>query len=141
MGLGFLARNYNGEVLLSGARGECFASSPLEAEAKAIMWAMNHARSRGFSNVVFESDSLCLVSALRSGSSLLQIANIFAQILCSSLAFSTCEWSFVKREGNEVAHSIANWIVGCNDEIIMEGRVPDCALTQAMKDVLVSFIE
>ncbi|GKD37870.1 reverse transcriptase [Tanacetum coccineum] len=46
VGLGFVARNPNGEVLLSSARGECFANSPLEAEAKAILWAMSHARSR-----------------------------------------------------------------------------------------------
>ena len=114
VGLGFVARNYNGEVLLSGARGECFASSPLEAEAKAIMWAMSHARSRSYPNVVFESDSQFLVNALRSGSTPLQIANMFSQILSFSLAFGTCQWSFVKREGNEVAHSIATWALGCN---------------------------
>ncbi|PWA50267.1 hypothetical protein CTI12_AA475640 [Artemisia annua] len=78
VGLGFVARNYNEEVLLSGARGECFASSQLEAEAKAIMWAMSHARSRIYPNVVFESDSQFLVNALRSGSTPLQIANMFS---------------------------------------------------------------
>ncbi|GJV23242.1 reverse transcriptase [Tanacetum coccineum] len=35
-GLGFVARNESGDVLLSGAQVECFASSQLEAEAKAI---------------------------------------------------------------------------------------------------------
>ncbi|GJX70310.1 reverse transcriptase [Tanacetum coccineum] len=84
MGLGFVARNHNGEVLLSGARGECFASSPLEAEAKAIF---------------------------------------------------SCQWSFVKRQGNKVAHSIAAWVVGCNNEIVLEVRVPDCALECVMEDV------
>ncbi|GJV21673.1 reverse transcriptase [Tanacetum coccineum] len=64
VGLSFVARNHNGGVLLSGARGECFLSSPLEAEAKAILWAMSHARSRRYMNIVFESDSLCLVNAL-----------------------------------------------------------------------------
>ncbi|GKC53497.1 reverse transcriptase [Tanacetum coccineum] len=72
VGLGFVARNHNGEVLLSGARGECFASSPLEGEAKAILWAMSHARSRRYMNIVFESDSMCLVNALRNRFTLLQ---------------------------------------------------------------------
>ncbi|GKA48632.1 HemK methyltransferase family member 2-like protein [Tanacetum coccineum] len=108
MGLGFVARNHNGEVLLSGARGECFASSPLEAEAKAILWAMSHAWSRSYTNVVFESDSLCLVNALRI------------------------------RQGNKVAHSIAAWVVGCNIEIVLEGRVPDYALECVMEDVRLS---
>ncbi|PWA65244.1 hypothetical protein CTI12_AA315820 [Artemisia annua] len=76
--LGFVARNHNGDVLLSGVRVECYAVSPLEAEAKAIMWAMTHARNRNFQNVVFESDSLSLVNALRNRSTLRQIACLFS---------------------------------------------------------------
>ncbi|GKE40594.1 reverse transcriptase [Tanacetum coccineum] len=53
-GLGFLARDYNGEVLFSGARLDCYASSPLEAEAKVVHWAMTHALSRG-SRVSFQT--------------------------------------------------------------------------------------
>ncbi|GKC80909.1 reverse transcriptase [Tanacetum coccineum] len=136
VGLGFVARNHNGEVLLSGAQGECFASSPLEVEAKAILWDMNHARSRSYMNVVFESDYLCLVNALRSRSTLLQIANMFSRILSISLAFSSCQWSFVKREGNKFAHGIDAWVVGCNNEIVLEGRVSDCALKCVMEDIL-----
>ena len=88
VGLGFVTLNDSGEVLFSGARGECFASSPLEAEAKAIMWAMSHARSRSYPNVVFESDSQFLVNALRSGSTLLQIANMFSHLLQIANMFS-----------------------------------------------------
>nr|GEW36879.1 reverse transcriptase [Tanacetum cinerariifolium] len=36
LGMGFVARNCNGEVLLSGARSEFYVNSPLEAEAKAV---------------------------------------------------------------------------------------------------------
>lgn len=139
-GLGFVARNHNGEVLLSGARVECYAASPLEAEAKAIVWAMTHALSKNFQNVVFESDSLCLVNALRDRSVLRQIACLFSQILASSQAFSTCNWSFVKREGNMVAHSIASWGLGRNEEIVLDGRVPDCTFVRATNDVLLSRI-
>ncbi|GKE93969.1 hypothetical protein Tco_1578824, partial [Tanacetum coccineum] len=69
-GLGFVAQNESGNVLLSGARVECFVSSPLEAEAKAIFW------------------------------------------------------SFVKRVGTKVAHSIATWALGRSGEIILESRLP-----------------
>nr|GEV23192.1 aspartyl protease AED3-like [Tanacetum cinerariifolium] len=55
-------------------------------------------------------------------------------------SFSSCQWSFVKREGNKVAHSIAAWVVGCNNEIVLESRVPDCALECAMDDVLLCSI-
>ena len=47
-GLGFVARNDRGDVLLSGARVERYASYPLEAEAKALLWATKQAHNRLF---------------------------------------------------------------------------------------------
>ncbi|PWA76154.1 hypothetical protein CTI12_AA238720 [Artemisia annua] len=135
VGMGFVARNCNGEVLLSGARSEFYANSPLEAEAKAVWWATKQAQSRGYSEVVFESDSLTLVHALRNQSIPLQIATMFSDILSNSLTFSTCSWSFVKREGNIVAHSIATWALGCSNDVILEGEVPSCASVLVLKDV------
>ena len=38
-----------------------YASSPPEAKAKSVHWAMSHALNRGYSKVIFETDSLCLV--------------------------------------------------------------------------------
>ncbi|GJX63743.1 reverse transcriptase [Tanacetum coccineum] len=137
-GLGFVARNACGDVLLSGARTECYASSPLEAEAKSLLWATNQAHNKGYSKIIFESDSLCLVNALQRGTTLLQIASIFAQIVSNSSSFSSCNWSFVKREGNNVAHSIATWALSCSDELILEGSVPECACIWATDDVLSS---
>nr|GEV72389.1 ribonuclease H [Tanacetum cinerariifolium] len=46
-GWGFVARGYNRKVLFSYARLEYYTSSLLEAEAKAVHWAMSHALSRG----------------------------------------------------------------------------------------------
>ncbi|GKB34535.1 reverse transcriptase domain-containing protein, partial [Tanacetum coccineum] len=67
--LGFVARNACGDVLLSGARTECYASNPLEAEAKSLLWAANQTHNKGYSKIIFESDSLCLVNALQRGGS------------------------------------------------------------------------
>ncbi|GJT82882.1 reverse transcriptase [Tanacetum coccineum] len=47
VGLGFVARDARGDVLLSRARAECYASSPLEAEAKSLLWATNQAHNKG----------------------------------------------------------------------------------------------
>ncbi|GKB84291.1 reverse transcriptase, partial [Tanacetum coccineum] len=138
VGMGFVARNCNGEVLLSGARSEFYANSPLEAEAKAIWWAIQHARSRCYPEVVFESDSLTLVHALRNQSIPLKIAAMFSDILSKSLAFGTCDWSFVKREGNMVAHSIARWALGCTTDMVLEGDVPSCASGLVSKDIVLS---
>ncbi|GJW22252.1 retrovirus-related pol polyprotein from transposon TNT 1-94 [Tanacetum coccineum] len=93
-GLGFVARDYNGEVLFSGARFNYYARSPLEAEEKDVHWAMSHALSRG--------------------------------------------WSFVKREGNRAAHSVASFALTCSYEITLDGSVPTCANVWMIKDVLLS---
>ncbi|GKF33822.1 reverse transcriptase, partial [Tanacetum coccineum] len=137
-GLGFVARDYNGEVLFSGARLDYYASSPLEAEAKAVHWAMSHAFSRGYSRITFETDSLCLVKALHSKVILLQIASLFLDILSYSMAFDVCSWSFVKREGNRAAHSVASFALTCSYEITLDGSVPTCANVWMIKDVLLS---
>ncbi|PWA48861.1 reverse transcriptase [Artemisia annua] len=126
-GLGFVARDYKGEALFSGGRLECYASSPLEAEAKAVHWAMTRAICMGYSHVIFETDSLCLVKALHNKVTLLQIANLFSDILSKSMAFRVCNWSFVKREGNRVAHSIASLVLSCPNEFMLDGSVPSCA--------------
>lgn len=122
-------------ALLSGARFNCYSSSPLETEAKLVMWATIHARQRGCSKVIFDSDSLCLINAHCSRSPLLLIASIFTHILANSLDFNMCNWSFVKREGNKVVDCIANWALGCNDEVVLEDRVPDCACVWVSEDV------
>ncbi|GKF24787.1 reverse transcriptase, partial [Tanacetum coccineum] len=119
-GLSFVARDYNGEVLFLGARLDYYASSPLEAEAKAVHWAMRHALSRGYCRVTFETDSLCLVKTLHNKVILLQIASLFSDILSHSMAFDVCSWSFVKREGNRVAHSIASLALTCSYVITLD---------------------
>ncbi|GJY93168.1 putative reverse transcriptase domain-containing protein [Tanacetum coccineum] len=60
-GLGFVARNEYGDVLLLGARVECFASSPLEAKAKAILWATSHANNQSLAmlSYPFTSSKSC----------------------------------------------------------------------------------
>ncbi|GKA33741.1 reverse transcriptase [Tanacetum coccineum] len=140
-GLGFVARDHNGEVLFSGARLDCYTSYPLEAEAKSVHWAMTHVLSRGYSRVIFETDSLCLVKALHNKVILLQVASLFSDILSHSLAFDVCCWSFVKRVGNRVAHSIANLALSCSCESILDGGVPSCANAWVIKDVLSSNME
>ncbi|GJU02884.1 reverse transcriptase [Tanacetum coccineum] len=137
-GLGFVARNASGDALLSGALAECYASSPLEAKAKSLLWTTTQAHNKGYSKIIFESDSLCLVNALQRGTTLLQIASMLAQIMSNSVSFNSCNWPFIKREGNKVAHSIATWALRCSAELILEGSVPECARTWTTDDVLSS---
>ncbi|GJY49333.1 reverse transcriptase [Tanacetum coccineum] len=57
-GLGFVARNARGDMLLSGAMAECYASSPLEAEAKSLLWTINQAHNKVAVEISREPDSV-----------------------------------------------------------------------------------
>ena len=57
------------------------------------------------------------------------------------MAFNVCNWSFVKREGNKVAHSIASLALSCSHEFTLDGTVPSCASVWMSKDVILSFME
>ena len=57
------------------------------------------------------------------------------------MAFSVCNCSFVKREGNRVAHSIASLALSCPHEFMLDGSVPSCANLWMSKDVILSNME
>ncbi|XP_021734036.1 uncharacterized protein LOC110700741 [Chenopodium quinoa] len=86
------------------------------AEAKAIFWGLKLAQEMGLSRVEVESDCLPVIQALReksSGSSSFHLVIEDIVNLCSSFAFVS--WSFIKRDGNRVAHDLAHfqpWEVG-----------------------------
>ncbi|GKD62768.1 reverse transcriptase, partial [Tanacetum coccineum] len=56
-GIGFVMRGHNGSVVVAGNRRIAYASSVIETEAKAILWAIQVVLSKGFSNVILETDS------------------------------------------------------------------------------------
>ncbi|GJX88621.1 reverse transcriptase, partial [Tanacetum coccineum] len=99
----------------------------VEVMSKLLLMDYHKANQQQPTTIQLKSSPLGLVNALQRGTTLLQIASIFAQIVSNSSSFSSCNWSFVKREGNKVAHSIATWALSCSDELILEGSVSECA--------------
>ncbi|XP_012086402.1 uncharacterized protein LOC105645411 [Jatropha curcas] len=59
-GLGFIARNYKGEVMAAGFRRLNVSLSPENAEAEAMTFALNKALELGFTEVICEFDCLGL---------------------------------------------------------------------------------
>ncbi|GJU29720.1 reverse transcriptase [Tanacetum coccineum] len=103
-GVGFVMRCHNGSVLVAGSRRVAFATSVVEAEAKAILWAIQMAQAKGFARVVLETYSAILVDAFKENKVLYHIRALFLHIRHLCLLFDSCSWSFVRREGNKVAH-------------------------------------
>jgi hypothetical protein len=106
---GFIARSDDGSFLLAGAGCMKHMRSALHAEAFACIQAIERTSNMGAFRVIFESDSLNLVNALKSREhDLVDIGVLYreARSLCT-LAFDSFEFSFCRCLCNKVAHAIA----------------------------------
>lgn len=77
---------------------EAFVISSLLAEWLAILSAMEHVISLQFRRVVFESDSLQLVTAIVDGSSFSDLHEVLSDIYLLSISFDSVEFRFCRRE-------------------------------------------
>ncbi|PNX83352.1 cytochrome p450, partial [Trifolium pratense] len=64
--MGACFRNNSGEFMAGITQWKQLTLSTEEGEAWTLLQAMNEAKSRGFENVQFESDSQVLVDAIRT---------------------------------------------------------------------------
>ncbi|GJT78577.1 reverse transcriptase [Tanacetum coccineum] len=122
-GIGFVARNSEGEVILSGAKHVEYSQSAIMAEAEAVCWAVKTGQEKQLTRIEVETDSFVLYQSLSIGKPLLQISSIWQDIRELASTFKCCHWTFVKRSGNVVDHSIARWALGDNAYSVVDGLV------------------
>ncbi|XP_071685499.1 uncharacterized protein [Lolium perenne] len=106
---GFIARGSDGSFIAAGTGAMNHLSSALHAEALACVAAIESMSNRGSFRVIFESDSLSLVNAVKSGDADLSDSGVLyreARSLCV-LAFDAFEFRFCRRSCNKAAHAIA----------------------------------
>lgn len=112
-GLGVVIRDNNGSLLACATMQGCEKWEPEVVEAKAMVYEMQVSKEMGLSKVVFESDCFGIVNALRAG---LVEENSFSLIVGDMLHlrsyFASVHRSFVKRSGNNIAHSLAHLLPG-----------------------------
>ncbi|XP_072069688.1 uncharacterized protein [Arachis hypogaea] len=93
--------------LLTASNSRIAASSPLAAEALAVREAVILAQNFQLQRVIFESDSLKLIQALKSKASIAEIQVILDDILDLVRNISNFGFTWVPREGNALAHEVA----------------------------------
>lgn len=103
---GILGRNDKGE-LVGGITKMFPTRSPLMAEALGLQEAMQFAVNLGVSKVVFESDNLQLIKACRKEVKVGEISGVIQDILKIKMEFFQCGFTWVPRQGNEAAHTLA----------------------------------
>lgn len=81
--------------------------SVTEAEARAILMAVQSTRFMGYENVIFESNCNSLVQSLNGNDHCFHIQNVLLDIRLWSSHFKGCHFLFVKRQEKEAAHFLA----------------------------------
>ncbi|GLT96560.1 hypothetical protein SLE2022_141720 [Rubroshorea leprosula] len=107
--LAMVGRNSNGELLI-GRTWRCSASSPLMAKVTALLKAIPYATDMGLNFVIFESDNEALISYAQEAfkPSPWEISSIIRSIRGLSSSKPSYSFSFVPREGNQVADWVAH---------------------------------
>ncbi|XP_021755529.1 uncharacterized protein LOC110720801 [Chenopodium quinoa] len=124
VGLGVVARNDKGAVLFAASRRIRAWWSIEIAEAKAVVWAISFGSKFGYSNAVIESDCQAIITRLtKEAMYSTDLDLVLGDAMAQSTPYGSIQRSHVRREGNTVAHNLANFIP-FDFEQIWENFVP-----------------
>ncbi|RYQ87893.1 hypothetical protein Ahy_B09g095434 [Arachis hypogaea] len=115
--------------LLTASNSRIAASSPLAAEALVVREALILVQNFQLERVIFESDSLLLIQALKSKASITEIQVILDDILDLVRNLSNFGFTWVPREGNALAHEVAKLTAHGS----LEQNWPSCKPQSIMK--------
>ena len=119
VGIGVVVRDHMGEFFAGMTKVGEKASSAEVAELVAAREAIVFAVEAGFSNLVLEGDNLVVMNSLQSSKDdLASGGTIVADIINLRALCPSIEFTFVKREGNSVAHEFAKFARSISDFVV-----------------------
>jgi len=129
-------RDRYGNIILAGSKlSQGFGGATVE-EARACLYGLRNAHAHGCRNIIIESDCLQLIQMLKSKSIYDSLVGLFIQDIISFVAnFDFFSWSFVKREGNQVAHDLAHRHPLCLDGQPWVSDLPEDVISKASNDM------
>ena len=106
--LAVTTRDHCGNVLKAWGK-PLNSNDSFEAEAAAILWAVELALSEKYCNIIVESDAQLCIDALTGPG---DAVDWKIRVLCSNtkllaLSFMSCSFVWVRRDANHMAHSLA----------------------------------
>lgn len=136
VGLGVVARNAEGEVVLAGSR-RMRGRWPAEiAECKAALFAVQLARKYGMDRIVIEGDSHVVINRLsKAAIHFSDLDGILEDVLFVSSHLDFVHWSHVRRDGNFVAHHLAR-VVPLGVEQVWVNHCPSVIYPYVLMDNL-----
>ncbi|XP_056864399.1 uncharacterized protein LOC130511429 [Raphanus sativus] len=108
-GLGWVIANQEQSYISEGSQAVFHVSSPLMAEALAMREALQEAKRNSIHNVWCKTDSQELARAINSKSYSVELFGVLMDIEFLSTAFAFFSVSFVSRENNSAADSLAKF--------------------------------
>jgi ribonuclease HI len=129
-GCGVVLRDHHGQFLAGASHFLTFVADPEGAEVEAYKRALVLARNLGVAKVCLETDSLSVVSKLRSRELDRSLYGpVLEEIKALLSGFEDHSVRHVRRSGNGVAHCLAK--LGCSNNICNSwlGSPPGCIVT------------
>jgi ribonuclease HI len=123
---GWCIRDHLGRFIKAGTMWKEATYTVAEGEALALLEAMSTMVSEGATQVIFETDSKCVVDAihsLHSGSS--EFSTIIRNVKCILLSNPNFMVKFIKRQANMVAHTLARADISWSSRVTFE-TIPLC---------------
>ncbi|XP_071939813.1 uncharacterized protein [Coffea arabica] len=133
---GVVARCMEGKLRGAWAGCEDRRGIPIVEEARAIRHALVLAKQNGWRNIIIQTDCKRIVDQIRDGKLNDHLAGaVLFDIMALSKDFSSCLFSFVKREGNNVSHQLAKFALKLVSEIAWKESFPSWLSSIAKMDV------
>ncbi|KAL9294112.1 putative ribonuclease H domain, reverse transcriptase zinc-binding domain-containing protein [Arabidopsis thaliana] len=105
---GWIIRDTEGHAQVWGSSVLGYVNTPLEAETKALLVAMQQAWIRGYTRVHLEGDCEVLINTINGNTPRWDIANLLVDIDFWASKFSAVLFSFTPRQCNSIAHRLAS---------------------------------
>ncbi|XP_071926981.1 uncharacterized protein [Coffea arabica] len=126
VGWGVVARCSKGKLRGAWAGSEDRKGIPAVEEAMAIRKALIFAKRNGWMNIIVQSDCKGIIDQIREGNLNDHLAGaVLFDIEVLSKGFSSCLFSFIKREGNSVSHQLAKFALDLVSEITWIDSFPN----------------
>ncbi|XP_010512831.1 PREDICTED: uncharacterized protein LOC104788746 [Camelina sativa] len=106
-GLGWISKNHRGITVDQGSTPVSNVHTPLVAEGLAMLQAVTSASNLGLTHLIFASDSINLVKAIKSENQPKELHGILCDILKISQSFSHVSFRFIPRSNNVEADCLA----------------------------------
>ena len=125
--IGVVVKNENGLVLGSCTKRLSQTYSVMEIEAMVAATALVFASELGVRRAILEGDSMAVIKALKEFEYPLSPSGLLLEnIIMFSQKFDKMLYSYTKREGNFVAHSLARHTISILDFLVWMEDIPPC---------------